>query len=62
MGRVVVPFGFSEDGLLCREVSHDQIVIPHFLKVQVLYIHNYSRLAGHPGGRKLYMSIKRHMY
>ncbi len=59
---VVLPFGFSEDGLLCRQVSHEQIVVPHILKARVLHIHHYARLAGHPGGRKQYMGLKRHMY
>ena len=59
---VVMPFGFTEDGLLCRQVTHDQIVIPHSLKPRVIHIQHYSRLAGHPGGRKLYMCTKRHMY
>ena len=43
-------FGFNDDGLLCRQVSHDQIVVPHVLKARVLHIHHYSRLAAHPGG------------
>lgn len=59
---VLIPFDVSEDGLLIRKVSHDQIVIPHALKERVLHIHHHARLAGHPGGRKLYMSIRRHMY
>lgn len=58
----MLPFGFNEDGLLCRKVSHDQIVIPHSLKQRVLHIHHYARLAGHPGGRKLYQSIRKNMY
>ena len=59
---VVLPFGENEDGLLCRKVSHEQIVIPHALKQRVLHIHHYSRLEGHPGGRKLYQSIRKDMY
>ncbi len=55
-------FGFNDDGLLCRQVSHDQIIVPHVLKARVLHIHHYSRLAGHPGGRRLYCNLKRHMY
>ena len=58
----VLPFGFNEDGLLCRTVQHEQIVIPHALKARVLHIYHYARLAGHPGGRKLYNTIKRDMY
>lgn len=59
---VVLAFGENENGLLCRKVSHDQIVIPHALKQRVLHIHHYARLAGHPGGRKLYQSIRKDMY
>ena len=55
-------FGYNNDGLLCRQVSHDQIVVPHVLKARVLHIHHYSRLAAHPGGRRLYYSLRRHMY
>ena len=61
-GGVVLPFGLNEHGILCRQVSHDQIVVPHSLKAKVLHIHHYSRQAGHPGGRKLYCALKRHMY
>ena len=61
-GGVVVAFGFDEDGILCRQVSHQQIVIPHLLKARVLHIHHYARQSGHPGGRKLYNSLRRHMY
>ena len=55
-------FGINDYGLLCRQVSHDQIVIPHVLKARLLRIHHYSRLAAHPGGRRLYYSLRRHMY
>ena len=59
---VVLPFGENDDGVLCRKVSHEQIVIPHSLKQRVLHIHHYSRLAGHPDGRKLYQSIRKDLY
>ena len=59
---VVLPFGFNDESVLCRYVSHEQIVIPQALKERVLHIHHYSRLAGHPGGRKLYQSIRKDMY
>ena len=41
---VALPFGFNEDGLLCRQVTHEQIVIPHSLKQRVLHINHYSCL------------------
>ncbi len=59
----VVPFGFNDEGLLCRQVTdRDQIVVPHSLKARVLHINHYSRLAGHPGGTKLYHMIRKDMY
>lgn len=30
--RVAIPFGDNEDRILCRQVTQDQIVIPHALK------------------------------
>ena len=62
-GGVPVPFGFNDDGLLCRQTEdRNQIVVPHSLKPRVLHINHYSRLAGHPGGTKLYHTIRRDMY
>ena len=62
-GGVAVPFGFNDRGLLCRKTeAQDQIVIPHALKARVLHINHYSRLAGHPGGKKLYHTIRKDMY
>ena len=60
---VVMAFGFNDAGLLIRKSEiGPQIVIPHVLKARVLHIHHYARLAGHPGGRKLYQTIRRYMY
>ena len=62
-GGEVLPFTFNEEGILMRTgESNPQIVIPHVLKGKVLHIHHYARLAGHPGGKKLYHAIRRHMY
>lgn len=33
-------FRYSNDGLLFRQVIHDQIVLPHVLKARVLHIHH----------------------
>ena len=50
-GGMPVPFGFNDDGLLCRQTEYrNQIVVPHSLKPRVSHINHYSRLAGHPGG------------
>ena len=62
-GGVVTPFDFNKNGLLCRKTEeNEQIVIPHSLKERVLHINHYSRLAGHPGGKKLYHTLKKDMY
>ena len=55
-------FKMNEDGLLCRIMEHEQIVVPQSLRPRVLHIYHYARLSGHPGGRKLYHAIKRHFY
>ena len=59
---VALPFGYNDNGILCRQASHEQIVIPQSLKQRVLHINHYSRLAGHPGGRKMYQAISKDMY
>ena len=60
---VVLSFFDNEDSILCRRSPYgDQIVVPHNLKQKVLHIYHYSRLAAHPGGRKMYHSIRRSMY
>lgn len=56
-------FGFNEDGVIIQKGKHGpQIVISNDLEARVLHIHHYARLGGHPGGRKLYQTIRRHMY
>ena len=56
-------FGFDEEGVLIRKSEiGPQVVIPHALKAKVLHIHHFARLAGHPGGRKLYQTIRKSMY
>lgn len=36
--RVVLPFGNDENGISCRKVTRDKIVIPHTLKQRILHI------------------------
>ena len=38
------------------------IVIPQTLKPRVLYISHHSKLAPHPGGRKMYATLRRFLY
>lgn len=51
---MVLPFGDNVNGMLCRKVTHNQIVILHTLKQRVLHILRCTLVAGHPGGRNLY--------
>ena len=58
-----IAFGVDDNGLLVRTTQRDhQIVVPHSLKKHVLMLNHYPKVAGHPGGRKLYYRIKRHFY
>lgn len=56
--RVAIPFEDNEDGSLSRQVTHDQIFIPHALKQHVLHIKHYARLARLLRGWRLYQSIR----
>ena len=58
-----LPFLVNQDGLLVRTVEpHDQIIVPEALRARILYIHHHAKLAGAPGGRRLYTSLRRHYY
>ena len=58
-----IPFALDETGVLRRHVErHPQIVVPESLQARVLYLSHHSKIAGHPGGRKLYYSLRRHFY
>ena len=61
--RGSVPIAIDADDFLCRtsEAKH-RIVVPHNLKQRVLYLSHYPKVAGHPGGRKLYKTLSRHFY
>ena len=37
-------------------------MVPHNLKQRVLHLSHYPKVAGHPGGRKLYKTLSRHFY
>lgn len=59
---MAIPFGNIEDGILCRQVTHDQIVIPHDPKRRDLHIHYNASLARHPDAKKLNQSIRKDVY
>lgn len=58
----MLTLGDNENGLLCDEASHDQIVVPRALSQRVLHIHQYVRLTGHTSERKLYQAIQKDIY
>lgn len=59
---VALTFDDDENGFLCRQVTHEQIVISLTLAKPVLYVHNYARFAGNRGAKKLYQLIRKHMF
>ena len=58
-----IPFETDDSGVLIRTVhAHPQVVVPHDLKSRVLHMGHHSKLAGHPGGRKMYYTLSRDYY
>ncbi len=56
-----MPFVHSPDsGLLVRSVSLlPQVVVPVSLRTRVLSNAHVPRTSGHPGGRKMYVTLRR---
>ncbi|CDF32470.1 unnamed protein product [Chondrus crispus] len=51
------------EGTLCRTAAEFvQVVIPQSVRDRVLGLSHYAKLAGHPGGRKLYKTLRRYFY
>ena len=58
-------FSLDEHGTLIRTSSLDgskQIVVPRSLQQRLLYLSHYPLLAGHPGGTKLYETLRIQYY
>lgn len=56
-------FEANKYGLLVRKVQYQaQIVLPEVLRERVLYMAHYSVTSAHPGGRRIYTSIRRNLY
>jgi len=59
-------FFFREkNGLLCRRSVYGretQVVIPEALKQRLLHYQHHSVLAGHPGSRRMYHTLRRYVY
>ena len=58
-----IPFVEDPRGVLIRTSTRvPQIVVPQSLRARLLHASHYARMAGHPGGRKLYYKLRRHFY
>ena len=58
-----LPFEANEAGLLERRVErYQQVIVPPDLRPRILYAGHHAKLAGAPGGRKLYMTLRREYY
>ena len=58
-------FVIDHHGLICRRSNLDgalQRVVPVSLRERVLYLSHYQLLAGHPGGYKMYATLRREYY
>lgn len=60
--RVLFAFSKNVNELWCREVSSNQILIPHALKERVLNIYKYACVNEHPEGCKLYQYVHKYSY
>ena len=58
-------FSGERNGLLCRHSVYGrktQVVIPEALKQRLLRYQHQSVLAGHPGSRRMYDTLRRYVY
>ena len=58
-------FDYDRYGLLVRKAPLDgalQRVVPKALRARLLYLTHYPRLAGHPGGTRMYLTLRRDFY
>lgn len=65
MGDSGSEFDYDHYGFLVRKSKLDcalQRVVPSALKSRLLYLSHYPRLAGHPGGTRLYLTLRRDYY
>ena len=59
------PFFLDDRGILCRHLPKDlnvQIVVPVALRQKILRISHYTKVAGHPGGTRMYHTLRQHYY
>ena len=59
----MLPFSVDDNGYLIRKVeSQAQIVVPISPRPRIPHLAHFSKLAGYPGGRKLYHILRRDFY
>ena len=59
----ILPFTEDETGALVRTVTVNyQLVVPEKLRPRLLHYAHHALLAGAPGGRKLYTTLRRDYY
>lgn len=62
-GRPAPGYGISSEGVLFRhKMGCEQIVVPKALQPRVLHLAHHSKLAGHPGGNRLYKYLRRSFF
>ena len=60
-GSIRTEFFRNADGLLARKARLDgaiQVLVPQLLRDRVLNIAHYPASAGHPGGRRLFYTLR----
>lgn len=62
-GGLQLPFGTNDQGYLGRLVSSTpQLLMPRSLQKRVLYLSHHVKFGAHPGGRKMYLTLRREFY
>ena len=65
VGKRSSSFAYDRNGVLVRKSRLDgtlQKVVPESLRARILYLSHYPRLAGHPGGTRMYYTMRRDFY
>ena len=60
-----LPFVGNDKGVFCRLAPKDhseQIVLPKSLRERALLLGHYPRMSGHPGGSRMYQTMRRTFY
>ena len=59
------PYSLTEQGILVRQspsTGERQVVVPESLRPRLLHSYHYSAVAGHPGIRRMYETLKQGLY